>query len=284
MSRVCGQTTPDTEPSVPPWRTVYQGWTEPSQRRNVPESSRVRPSTIATMPAAPSSTGMSARRAAHVGLEEAGMDADDGDAGIAQVHRLPHADHVERRLRRRVADVATERVRDLHRARLRRHVHDSRPRRCTQAIDHCPGQQHRSGRVHAHDLEEGVAADLQHVSCAVVDTERAGVDARVVVEDVDRRGAERLGERRDRSLGSHVDRQHVRRERVQLARLVGSPAPRPHLIAPCGVLSRELETEAPVRTGDDDAFGHELSSPSVSSATIAAPGTRPCTAPTPVPA
>ena len=60
-------------------------------------------------------------------------------------------------------------------------------RRSSSAAD----EQHRAHRVDAHHSEEVLSAELQHVPGAVVDAQRASVDASVVVEDVDRLGAER---------------------------------------------------------------------------------------------
>ena len=167
---------------------VYQGWTEPSRWRNEPDCSGVSESTSATISAAagpgssssPLGVAMAVRR-------RPGWRATAMIAVVAQAPGELDRDHVERRLRRHVADVAPDRGGDLHRADGRGHVHDPRPGRLPQRIEQGPGQQHRADGVDPDLVEDVLGAQLQHVALVVGHAEGPSVDPGVVDQHVDGR-------------------------------------------------------------------------------------------------
>ena len=131
----------------------HHGWIVPSRLTKRPEWASVSPSTSATISAAAGPGSSSWPRGVAMAVRRSpGWRATAIDPVVAQPAGELDGDHVQRRLRRHVADVAPDRGGDLHRADGRGHVHDPRPA-TTSAAD--PSR----ARVEQHRAE-GVDADL----------------------------------------------------------------------------------------------------------------------------
>ena len=92
------------------------------------------------------------------------MDGDRDHTVVAQSPRELDRDHVERRLRCAVADVAAHGRADHHRADLRRDVDDARPARPTQRRQESAGEKHRAESVDSHLAHEVLGRELEDVA------------------------------------------------------------------------------------------------------------------------
>ena len=180
------------------------------------------------------------------------MEHDGDDALVAKTRGELDGDHVERRLRHGVADVAPHRLADLHRSDLRRHVDDPRVGGATKLRQQAATEQPGADSVDL-DLADQLLGRLQeHVASGLVGTEVAGVDAGIVEQHVDRLIADRLDEVGDRLLVAHVDGVHVLGHSRKFWRGVGVATPGDDAVAAAGEHPCQFEPESAVRSGDDD--------------------------------
>ena len=126
---------------------------------------------------------------------------------------------------------------------------------CAQGADEVAAEQHRPDRVDADLVENEVGVELEDIALVVGYAEGASVDAGVVDQHVEWRVTDGGGELLDRRLLAHIDGVDVGSQRPQFGRVGGLPAAGPHLVATRRVDTGQLEPEAAVGAGDDNALG-----------------------------
>ena len=157
--------------------------------------------------------------------QQAGVHGDGDDPVVGEAPRQLDGDHVQRRLRRDVADVAADRAGDLHRADRRGHVDDPRIDAAAQSGQEGPAEQHRADGVDADLVEDVLGTELQHIALVVRHAKGPSVDTGVVDQHVEGSRPDRRGELLDRLFRPDVQLVDLAGERTQLVGVARATTP-----------------------------------------------------------